>query len=155
MSQAQDLVPYTTVIRDIYAPIGEVWGILGGFGAEKTWYPGCIKLSLEGFGIGSIHTFCYEYAFGPHKGERYEFTEELIEVDAANHSMSFRVWRPDYPDMMAIGTTTLEYVGPNKTRFIWRAKGSRLPEEQMKALAEQDLEPRFSSLIAAIAKQVE
>lgn len=155
MSQTQDLVPYTTVIRDIYAPIGEVWGILGGFGAEKAWYPGCIKLSLEGFGIGSIRTFCYEYTFGPHKGERYEFTEELIEVDAVNHSMTFRVRRPDYPDMMAFGTTALEYIGPSKTRFIWSSKGSRLSEEHMKVLAEQDLEPRFSGLIAAIAKQVE
>ncbi|UPK91752.1 hypothetical protein LCI18_002687 [Fusarium solani-melongenae] len=155
MSQTQDLVPYATVTRDIYAPIGEVWGILGGFGAEKAWYPGCIKLSLEGFGVGSIRSFCYEYAFGPRKGERYEFTEELTEVDAANHSMTFRVRRPDYPDMVAFGTTALEYVGPNKTRFIWSSKGSRLPEEYMKALTEQDLEPRFSSLIAAIAKQVE
>ncbi|KAI8680711.1 hypothetical protein NCS56_00477000 [Fusarium sp. Ph1] len=155
MSQTQDLVPYITVVRDIYAPIGEVWGILGGFGAEKAWYPGCIKLSLEGFGIGSIRSFSYEYAFGPHKGERYEFTEEMTEVDAANHSMTFRVRRPDYPDMVAFGTTALEYVGPNKTRFIWSARGSRLPEEHMKALAEQDLEPRFSGLIAAIAKQVE
>ncbi|RSM00615.1 hypothetical protein CEP52_009006 [Fusarium oligoseptatum] len=133
----------------------ECRGILTALYAAGQITTGCIKLSLEGFGIGSIRTFCYEYAFGPHKGERYEFTEELIEVDAANYSMSFRVRRPDYPDMMAVGTTALEYVGPNKTRFIWRAKGNRLPEEQMKVLAEEDLEPRFSGLIEAIAKQVE
>ncbi|KAH6973109.1 hypothetical protein BKA56DRAFT_691801 [Ilyonectria sp. MPI-CAGE-AT-0026] len=154
MSQVQEFVPYHTVTRDIYAPIGEVWGILGGFGAEKAWYPGCIKLTLEGFGIGSIRTFSYEYPAGPHKGERYEFSEEMTEVDAANYSMSFRVRRPDYPDMMAIGTTALEYIGPNKTRFIWSSKGSPLPEEYLKVLTE-DLELRFSGLIAAIAKQVE
>ncbi|KAM5353553.1 hypothetical protein ACJ41O_000203 [Fusarium nematophilum] len=123
MSQAEELVPYHTVTRDIYAPIGQVWGILGGFGAEKAWYPGCIRLSLEGFGIGSIRTFSYEYPAGPHTGERYEFSEEMTEVDAANYSISFRVRRPDYPDMVAFGTTALEYIGPNKTRFIWRAKG--------------------------------
>ncbi|CAH0019613.1 unnamed protein product [Clonostachys rhizophaga] len=154
MSQAQELMLYHTVIRDIYAPIGEVWGILGGFGAEKSWYPGCIKLSLEGFGIGSIRTFSYEYPAGPHKGERYEFSEELTEVDAGNHSMTFKVRRPDYPDMIAFGTTALEPIGPNKTRFIWSARGSPLPQEHSRVLVE-DLDLRFSGLIAAIAKQVE
>ncbi|CAG9990054.1 unnamed protein product [Clonostachys byssicola] len=154
MSQAPELVLYHTVIRDIYAPIDEVWGILGGFGAEKSWYPGCIKLSLEGFGIGSIRTFSYEYPAGPHKGERYEFSEELTEVDAGNHSMTFRVTRPDYPGMIAFGTTALEYIGPNKTRFIWSARGSPLPQEHSNILVE-DLDLRFSGLIAAIAKQVE
>ncbi|EGU80194.1 hypothetical protein FOPG_14533 [Fusarium oxysporum f. sp. conglutinans race 2 54008] len=154
MSQNQELVPYHTVTRDIYAPIGEVWGILGGFGAEKAWYPGCIKLSLEGFGIGSVRRFSYEYPAGPQKGQRYEFSEELTEVDAPNYSMTFRVRRPDYPDMIAFGTTALEFIGPNKTRFIWSSKGSPLPEEYQKGLNE-DLELRFSGLIAAIAKQVE
>ncbi|EXA32582.1 START-like domain superfamily [Fusarium oxysporum f. sp. vasinfectum] len=154
MSQTQELVPYTTVTRDIYAPIGEVWGILGGFGAEKAWYPGCIKLSLEGFGIGSIRRFSYEYPEGPQKGQRYEFSEEMTEVDASNHSMTFRVRRPDYPDMIAFGTTALEYIGPNKTRFIWSSKGSPLPEEYQQVL-NKDLEFRFAGLIAAIAKQVE
>lgn len=154
MSQAEELVHYQSVAREIYAPIGEVWGILGGFGAEKAWYPGCIKLSLEGFGIGSIRTFSYEYPAGPHKGERYEFSEELTEVDAANYSMTFRVQRPDNPGMLAFGKTALEYIGSNKTRFIWSARGSPLPEQYHKVLAE-DLEHRFLGLIAAIAKQVE
>ncbi|EXL47892.1 hypothetical protein FOCG_10405 [Fusarium oxysporum f. sp. radicis-lycopersici 26381] len=133
MSQTQELVPYTTVTRDIYAPIGEVWGILGGFGAEKA---------------------CYEYPEGPQKGQRYEFSEEMTEVDASNHSMTFRVRRPDYPDMVAFGTTALEYLGPNKTRFIWSSKGSPLPEDYQQVL-NKDLESRFAGLIAAIAKQVE
>lgn len=34
MSQPS-LVHYTTVTRDIDAPIGEVWGLVAGFGAEK------------------------------------------------------------------------------------------------------------------------
>ncbi|KAM0540184.1 hypothetical protein ACHAPJ_013623 [Fusarium lateritium] len=78
----------------------------------------------------------------------------MTEVDAANYLMTFRVRRPDYPEMIAFGTTALEYIGPNKTRFIWSGKGSPLPEEYSRILVE-DLEFRFSGLIAAIAKQVE
>ena len=80
--------------------------------------------------------------------------EEMTEVDASNHSMTFKVRRPDYPDMVAFGTTALEYLGPNKTRFIWSSKGSPLPEEYQQVL-NKDLEFRFAGLIAAIAKQVE
>lgn len=39
-------VHYTTVTRDIDAPIGEVRGLVAGFGAEKAWYPGAKSVSL-------------------------------------------------------------------------------------------------------------
>ncbi|VUC24116.1 unnamed protein product [Clonostachys rosea] len=149
-----NLVHYITVTRDINAPIGEVWGIVAGFGAEKTWYPGALKVSLEGFGIGSVRHFSYEYPAGKNKGQRYEFTEELTEYDAKNYSMSFRVRRPDYPTMYAIGTTALEQIEPGKTRFHWHANGSPLSDEQTLGVRE-DLEERFDGLIAAIAKHVE
>ena len=43
------LVHYVTVTRDVDAPIGELWGLVAGFGAEKPWYPGAKSVSLEGF----------------------------------------------------------------------------------------------------------
>ncbi len=149
----QDLVHYVTVTRDLDAPIGEVWGIVAGFGAERPWYPGAKKVSLEGFGIGSVRTFTYEYPAGKHKGEGYVFTEELVAVDADKHSMTFRVRRPDYPEMVAYGTTVLDPIGPAKTRFRWIAEGSSLPEEYIKVLRE-DLNERFDGLIAAIANHL-
>ncbi|KAF2008871.1 hypothetical protein BU24DRAFT_456095 [Aaosphaeria arxii CBS 175.79] len=150
MSDTAALVDYVTVTRDINAPIGEVWGIIGGFGAEKAWYPGCKKLILEGFGLGSIRTFHYEYPSGPKAGETYIFSEEMTAIDIPNYSMSFRVRRPDYPDMVAYGTTALESLGSDKTRFIWSGKGSALPDEYMKVL-QTDLNARFAELIEAIA----
>ncbi|KOC17038.1 hypothetical protein AFLA70_121g002760 [Aspergillus flavus AF70] len=42
---------------------------------------------------------------------------ELTAYDDSKHSMTFRVRRPDYPDMIAFGTTVLDSLGPNKTRF--------------------------------------
>ncbi|CAI7641837.1 unnamed protein product [Penicillium pancosmium] len=114
------LVNYTTVTRDIDAPIGEVWGLVAGFGAEKAWYPCAKSVSLEGFGLGS--------------GQEYTFSEELTQYDASKHSMTFRVRRPDYPDMVAFGTTVLGSLGPNKTRFRWIAEGSPLPDEFMAVL---------------------
>ena len=150
----QKLVPYVTVTRDINAPIEAVWGLIAGFGAEKPWYPGCLKLSVTGFGIGCVRTFHYEYPDGPHKGERYTFSEEMTAVDAVNHSMSFRVRRPDYPDMIAYGTTALQSLGPDKTRFIWSSEGSPLPQEYTDVL-KNDLTGRFDTLIIAMAKHVE
>ncbi|GKZ26814.1 hypothetical protein AbraCBS73388_003201 [Aspergillus brasiliensis] len=147
------LVHYTTVTRDVDAPIGELWGLVAGFGAEKAWYPGAISVSLEGFGLGSIRTFDYVYPAGKNKGKRYTFSEELTECDASKHSMTFRVRRPDYPDMIAFGTTVLDSLGPNKTRFRWIAEGSPLPDEYMAVLRE-DLDERFDRLILAMAKQL-
>lgn len=150
----QEIIPYVTVKRDINAPIDELWGLIAGFGAERTWYPGCLKLSVTGFGIGSVRTFHYEYPDGPQKGERYVFSEEMTAVDADKHSMSFRVRRPDYPDMVAFGTTALESLGSDKTRFIWSSEGSPLPQEYLEVLR-KDLTGRFDSLILAMAKHVE
>ncbi|EKG13605.1 Polyketide cyclase/dehydrase [Macrophomina phaseolina MS6] len=147
------LVHYTTVIRDIDAPIGEVWGLVAGFGAEKPWYPGAKSVSLEGFGLGSIRTFSYVYPTGKNKGQEYTFSEELTAYDASNHSMTFRVRRPDYPDMVAFGTTALDSLGPNKTRFRWIAEGTPMPDEYMAALRD-DLNGRFDGLIIAIANQL-
>ncbi|KAL6407461.1 Polyketide cyclase/dehydrase [Ilyonectria robusta] len=153
MSEQQPLIRYITVTREIDAPIGEAWGIVAAFGAERAWYPGCRKLTLTGFGIGSIRTFDYEYPAGKHKGERYTFSEEMTAYDADKHSMSFRVRRPDYPDMFAIGTTVLDEIGPNKTRFRWLADGNPLPDEYA-AILREDLDERFNGLITAIADQL-
>lgn len=150
----QKLVPYVRVVRDINASVEEVWGLITGFGAEKTWYPGCLKLTVTGFGIGSVRTFHYEYPDGPHKGERYTFSEEMTAVDAVNHSMSFRVRRPDYPDMIGYGTTAVEPLESGKTRFVFSAEGSPLPQEYFEIL-QKDLNGRFDSLIIAMAKHVE
>ncbi|KAG4266551.1 hypothetical protein FPRO03_01835 [Fusarium proliferatum] len=121
---------YICVTREINAPVAEVWGIIAGFGAEKAWHP------------------------GEHKGERYTFSGEMTEVDAENHSMTFRVRRPDYPDMIAYGTTVLDSPGPNKTQFRWLGNGSPLPDEY-KAILQKDLNFRFNQLIDAIAAVVE
>lgn len=150
----QSLTHYITVTREIDAPIGEVWGLASSFGAERAWYPGCIKLSLEGFGLGSIRTFTYEYPAGKNKGKQYVFSEEMTAYDGDKHSQTFRVRRPDYPDMIAFGTIALDPIGPNKTRFRWIAEGSSVPKEYLSILHE-DLDERFNALITAIAKLVE
>ncbi|KAH6618604.1 hypothetical protein C7974DRAFT_426876 [Boeremia exigua] len=155
MSSEVDLVHYITVTREIDAPIGEVWGLVAGFGAEKAWYPDAKSVSLTGFGVGSIRTFHFAYPAGPNKGEEYIFSEdqELTECDAPNYSLTFRVRRPDYPDMVAFGTTALTSLAPGKTRFDWHAKGSRLPDEYADVL-KTDLHGRFNGLITAMAKQL-
>lgn len=148
------LVHYTTVTRDIEAPIGQVWGLVAGFGAEKAWYPDAKSVSLEGFGLGSIRHFDYVYPAGKNKGQQDTFSEELTEYGASKHSMTFRVRRPDYPpDRIAFGTTVLDPLGPDKTRFRWIAEGSPLPDEYMADLRE-DLNERFDGLISAIANQL-
>ncbi|RYN31955.1 hypothetical protein AA0114_g12118 [Alternaria tenuissima] len=153
MSTKSGLMHYITVTREVDAPIGELWGLVAGFGAEKAWYLGAKSVSLAGFGIGSIRTFFYVYPSGPKKGEEYSFSEELTECDAPNYSMTFRVRRPDYPDMVAFGTTALNSLGPNKTRFDWTAVGSPLSGD-LHAVLKADLQERFDGLIVAMANQL-
>lgn len=67
--------------------------------------------------------------------------------------MTFRVRRPDYPDMVAFGTIALTSLGPNKTRFDWTAEGSPLSED-LHAVLKADLQERFDGLIVAMANQL-
>jgi hypothetical protein len=47
---------YLRVIETIEAPIGEVWGVIAGFGALRTWMEAVESCSLEGCGIGAVRT---------------------------------------------------------------------------------------------------
>jgi hypothetical protein len=67
--------------------------------------------------------------------------------------MTFQVRRPDYPDMVAFGTTALTSLGPNKTRFDWTAEGSPLSED-LHVVLKADLQEHFDGLIVAMTNQL-
>ncbi|KAM0335430.1 hypothetical protein ACHAQA_000476 [Verticillium albo-atrum] len=146
---SETLYHATTVTRDLDASVGEVWAIVAGFGCERLWFPHVKKLSLEGFGIGSVRTFTQE---GPGRPFRI-FTEELTSVDAAKHTIRFRVRRPDYPDMIAYGTNILDSLGPNKTRFRWVAEVNLEDEEQRRYIKEE-LDVLFDDLVIAVGDRL-
>jgi hypothetical protein len=53
--------------------------------------------------------------------------------------------------MIAYGTTALKSLGSGKTRFIWSAEGSALPQEYLEVL-QKDLNGRLDGLIVAMVK---
>jgi hypothetical protein len=55
--------------------------------------------------------------------------------------------------MVAFGTTALNSLGPNKTRFDWTAVGSPLSGD-LHAVLKADLQERFDGLIVAMANQL-
>ncbi len=55
--------------------------------------------------------------------------------------------------MFAFGTTVLDSLGSNKTRFRWIAEGSPLPNE-FAAVLREEFNERFDGLIIAIANQL-
>lgn len=108
----QELTPYVTITRDISAPIDRLWDLIAGFRAERTRHPVCLELFVTGFGVGSVRILHYEFVDLPQKYERYVFPENMTAVCADKHSMTFRIRRPNYPDMVALGITALEPLVP-------------------------------------------
>ncbi|KAL1582063.1 hypothetical protein WHR41_09135 [Cladosporium halotolerans] len=110
----QGLSPWVTTIRDISAPIDRLRDLIASFRAERTWHPVCLELFVTGFGVGSVRIFHYEYAGLPQKCERYVFSENMTAVCADEHSMTFRIRRPNYPDMVALSVTASDPLGPTR-----------------------------------------
>jgi hypothetical protein len=81
---------------------------------ECPWYLGRKKISLKGARIGSVRTFIYEYMAGKNNSKQYVFSAKMTAYNADKHSMTFRVRRLDYPNMVMFGTIALDSLGPQK-----------------------------------------
>ncbi|KAH8688522.1 hypothetical protein BGZ61DRAFT_319908, partial [Ilyonectria robusta] len=65
--------------------IGEAWGIISAFRGEKLWFPGVVKSSLEGYGVGAVRSLTFANMPKPVR-------ERLESVDAANHILRYRIF---------------------------------------------------------------
>lgn len=140
--------PTKEVSKVIDAPIGEVWAIISAWGSERLWFPGVIKSSVEGFGIGSVRTL----TFSDHS---FSVSERLEVADPSTHTISYLILRDDDKMKKSRGTLSLTEVDDDgaKTRFTWTGRSEWIAPE-LKPQLEDMLDGMFNGAIDAVAKIV-
>ncbi|KAM0287774.1 hypothetical protein ACHAQH_000306 [Verticillium albo-atrum] len=125
---ASPLKTITVQSKTINIPIARVWAIVAAWGCESLWMPDCTSSSLEGFGIGSVRVL--EFGEFPGVGIR----ETLKAVDPSSHSLSFRIYRDDYPDMENHAELKLRAVSETETEVQWTGQSTMTGEDMIKTL---------------------
>lgn len=134
------------VSKVIKAPIGEAWGIISAFGGEKLWFPGVVKSSLEGYGVGAVRSLTFANMPKPVR-------ERLESVDAANHTLRYRIFNEHLKSKSNYATITLEAVDKERTKFTWLGESDLLDPSQKGDLA-KFLEGMYHANIDAIAAKL-
>lgn len=108
---------------DLPVPIGEVWGIVGSFGAIKAWMPAIRTCSVAGAGIGAIRTVTV--ATSPD-----EVYERLTLLDPTTHRIGydFREPRP-LPVAGLEAFIELTELPNRQTRLHWVAQCESPPPD--------------------------
>lgn len=134
------------VVRVIAAPISEIWAVIAAFGSEKLWFPGVIKSSLDGFGVGSVRTLTFDNGTIVH--------ERLEVADPKTHTLIYLILDGVPNTTNPRGTLRLTAVDENKTQFSWSGT-SDWTEPSFKPVLAGILEDMFTGCMDAIATKVE
>lgn len=140
------MVPVTTAIQDIDAPIGEVWAIVSAWGSEKLWFPNIMTSSVEGFGIGAVRTLTF-------KPGEFTVSERLESVDPLTHTISYALVRnPDHHRARnPRGRIVLDSLAATKTRCTWSSEAEWVSED-FKADFAKFIHGMYSEAIDSISK---
>jgi hypothetical protein len=113
----------------IRVPVGRVWSLVAGFGAMESWCPAIKSVELEGHGIGSVRTVHLEGLVS---------REQLLEVDAAAHKISYSLLEPGpLPLHNVRSTLQLFALEPRHTELVWSSAADETepgPKAQIGAL---------------------
>lgn len=130
------------VTEAINAPIGQVWGIVAGFGALRTWMPAAESCSLEGDGIGSVRTV---RALGG------ETREKLTHCDPLAFRLAYALQDPTIlPATGVVGEMSLRAIDNHTTELTWvtRAEQLSVPVKDFAAV----IEPFYRDSIAGLRR---
>jgi hypothetical protein len=104
----------------ICVPLGRVWAMVAGFGAMEPWCPAIKTMELEGHGIGSIRTAHLEGIVS---------REQLLEIDAASHTIVYSLMEPTVLPLQNIRSTMQLFSSePNVTDIVWFSTADDMPE---------------------------
>ncbi|KAF6843356.1 bet v i allergen [Colletotrichum musicola] len=135
----------TEVVKVVDAPIAEVWAIISAFGSERLWFPGVVKSSLEGFGIGSVRTLTFDHGTVVH--------ERLEVADPETHTIRYLILDGVPNTTNPRGTLQLTAVGENMTQFSWSGASEWTDPAFQPVLADM-LDKMFSGCIDALAAKL-
>ncbi|KAF9878091.1 bet v i allergen [Colletotrichum karsti] len=129
------------VVRTINAPISDIWALIAAFGSERLWFPGVIKSSLEGFGIGSVRTLTFDNGTVVH--------ERLEIADPETHTISYLILDGVPNTTNPRGTLRLTAIDETKTQFSWSG-ASDWTEPSFKPTLAGILDTMFSGCLDSI-----
>lgn len=133
------------VVEVIDASIGEVWGVIAGFGALRLWMPAAESCSLEGFGVGAVRTV---RALGA------VTREKLTVCDPGAYRLTYALQDPTIlPACGVEGEMSLRALGDNKTELTWssRAEQVLVPAKDLTAI----IEPFYRDSIAGLKRALQ
>ncbi|OQU95843.1 hypothetical protein CLAIMM_02008 [Cladophialophora immunda] len=110
-------------------PVDQVWAILSGFGAIKTWIPTIDACITNGSQVGAVRTVYYSGT---------SIQEKLRILDWENHTISYEMLEPTgLPMKGGHGTVSLAAagVGANETRVTWTSDAEEVDDQGKQVIA--------------------
>ena len=105
---------YVRVVKTLAFPIGEVWGVICGFGALRTWMDAAESCALEGHGIGAVRTVKVMGAVT---------RERLLVCDAANYRLGYALEEPNILPAKGIQSEiSLRSLAKDHTELTWASQ---------------------------------
>lgn len=102
-------------------PIEQVWAILSGFGAIKTWIPTIDACETTGNEVGAVRTVYYSGA---------SIKEKLEILDWDKHTVSYQMLEPTgMPMQVGRGTVSLQPAGEKQTTIIWTSDAEHIDDQ--------------------------
>ncbi|CAI0641498.1 unnamed protein product [Colletotrichum noveboracense] len=133
------------VVRVIEAPVSEVWAIISAFGSERLWFPGVVKSSLDGFGIGAVRTLTFDNGTVVH--------ERLEVADPETHTIRYLILDGVPNTTNPRGTLRLTGIEGDKTEFSWTG-ASDWTDPSFKPILAGILDEMFKGCMDAVAQKL-
>jgi hypothetical protein len=121
------------VTRVVDAPIGRIWALTGSWGPEPFYFPGILKCSVKGSGVGAVRTVTLK---------DYEAREILEVLDPETYTTQYRILEDGYnfPFTDAVGCVSLSsidnflairFLNQYNVRFVKQTSRSILVDTQV------------------------
>jgi len=137
---------YVRVVKTLPFAIGEVWGVISGFGALRTWMDAAESCALEGHGVGAVRTV---KAMGGVTRER------LVACDPASYTLGYVLEEPNIlPAKGVQGEMSLRSLSKNQTEITWASKAESFsaPAKELANLIGPFYEGSIASLERALRR---
>lgn len=136
---------YVRIVKVLPFSVGEVWGLVAGFGSLRTWMVAAESCSLEGAGVGAVRTV---KAMGGVTRER------LTLVDPATYRVSYALEDPTIlPAKGVQGHMSLRAVSPTSTEVTWASTAEWI-DPQHRAMLEEMIRGFYEASLTSLERSL-